>query len=545
MRRSGLIGGAIALLALIFVPLANANVLKVTSTADSGSGSLRQVISEATGGDTIDVPAGTYDLATALDVGKSLTFLGAGARVTTLNGQGKTGIFELNSPAAGVTIDGMTLTGGSAADGGAIYSTVPLTLEGDAVTGNTASSEGGGVYDAALLTLTRSLIAGNSAPHGDGGGIELAVPTSGTLSTISDSTVAENSALGTGGGIDESNSSEYTLELLGDTVVGNTLSESGSQGGNFRAWSNTTIEFRNTYFAGGQATSGGNCYYGGGAHVISLGHNAQDVEDSECEFKEASGDHNNVAALLGPLQDNGGPTDTLLPATNSPLLNAGDSEHCSLTDQRGVPRPQGGGCDIGAVERAKPTTGAASVVNITPIGASVLAEVNPFELGGSVSVAYGTTPAYGSLSAAQTLPEATLSQTVAVSLTSLAPSTTYHLQLRLTTPDGTTVSPDATFTTAATGLAPPPPPGPMPVAVKCIVPRLHGLSLGKAKTALVKAHCALGSVKQPKHLSRAQKKRLVVLAQSPAAAKTLPAGTSVALTLGVPRPKPKHKPKHK
>jgi hypothetical protein len=543
MRRSGLICVAIALLTLTFVPLADANVLKVTSTADSGPGSLRQTISEAAGGDTIDVPAGTYDLATALTVDKSLTFLGAGARVTTLSGQGKTNIFGLNAPAAGVTIDGMTLTGGSGASGGAISSSVPLTLEADAITGNTASSSGGGVYEAATMTVSRSLIAGNTAPHGDGGGIELAVPLKGTLSTISDSTVADNSAEGTGGGIDESNSSEYTLQLLGDTVVGNTLSEASSQGGNFRAWSNTTIEFRDTYFAGGQAAAGGNCYYGGGAHVISLGHNAQDVEDGECEFKEASGDRDNVAALLGLLQDNGGPTDTMLPAANSPLLNTGDSAHCTASDQRGVPRPQGAGCDIGAVERTSPTTGAPSVVNITSTGASVVAEVNPFALGGSISVAYGTTTAYGSLSAAQALPEATLSQAVAASLTSLTPSTTYHVQLRITTADGTAVSPDATFTTAAP--TPLPTPLPAPVPVRCVVPHLRGLSLGKAKTALAKAHCALGRVKQPKRLSRAQKKRLVVAAQSPAAARTLPAGTRVALTLGVPRPRPRHKPKHK
>jgi hypothetical protein len=538
MRRSGLIGGVIALLTLIFVPLTNANVLKVTSTADSGPGSLRQAISEAAGGDTIDVPSGTYDLATTLDVGKSLTFLGAGARATKLDGQGKTGLFELTSPAAGVTVDGMTLTGGSATTGGgAIHSAVPLTLEDDAITGNTTSSDGGGTYDAALLTLTRSLVAGNTAPHGDGGGIELAVPNKGTLSTISDSTVADNSADGTGGGIDESDSSAYTLELLGDTVVGNTLSNAGSQGGNFRAWSGTTIEFRNTYFAGGQAADGGDCYYGGGAHVISLGHNAQDVEESECEFKEASGDRDNVTALLGPLQDNGGPTDTLLPAVNSPLLNAGDGAHCTATDQRGVPRPQGAGCDIGAVERTTPTAGAPSAVNITTTGASLLAEADPLELGGSFTFAYGTTTAYGSSTAAQVLPEATLAQSVTAALGSLSPGTTYHVQLRVTTPDGVAVSPDATFTTAVPAASGPPP------SVKCVVPRLRGLSLGKAKTALSKAHCAVGRVKQPKHLSRKQKKHLVVLAQSPAATLALPAGTGIALTLGVPRPR--HKSKHK
>ena len=171
----------------------------------------------------------------------------------------------------------------------------------------------------------------------------------------------------------------------------------------------------------------------------------------------------------------------------------------------------------------------------------MLAEVNPFELGGSISVAYGTTTAYGSLSAPQALPEATLSQAATVPLASLTPSTTYHVQLRIATPDGTAVSPDATFTTAAP--TPPPSPLPAPVAVKCVVPHLRGLSLGRAKTALSKAHCALGRVKQPKRLSRSQKKRLVVVVQSPAAARALPAGTRVALTLGVPRPR--HKSKHK
>jgi hypothetical protein len=535
MRRAGPIGGAIALLALLCVPLANANVLTVASTADSGAGSLRQTIAEASGGDTIKVPAGKYALSSVLTVEKSLTFLGAGARTTTLDGQGKTEIFRLIAPAAAVTIDGMTLTGGSAAGGGAISSSVPLTLEADAITGNTApTSSGGGVYEAGPLTAERLLVAGNTAPKGGGGGIALAEPTNGVTSTISDSTIADNSAEGTGGGIDEYNTAEYTLELLGDTVVGNTLSETASQGGNFRAWSGTTMELRDTYLGGGLAKYGGNCYYGGGAHVISLGHNAQDVEDGECEFKEASGDHVNVVAQLGPLQDNGGPTDTMLPAAGSPLLNAGDAAHCTTADQRGVPRPQGGGCDIGAIERTIPTAGTPSAVNVTPTSASLLAEANPFALGGSVSFAYGTTIAYGSLTAAQVLPEATLGQSVTASLSSLAPSTTYHVQLRITTPDGTVTSPDASFTTGTAAVVVVDDGGIVPPPAKCLVPRLRGLTLAKAVTALTRAHCTLGRMK---HLTRKQRKHWVVGRQTPAAGQTLPAGSRVTLTLAPPRPK--------
>jgi predicted outer membrane repeat protein len=63
------------------------------------------------------------------------------------------------------------------------------------------------------------------------------------------------------------------------------------------------------------------------------------------------GDGNSTAdPLLGPLQDNGGFTQTHLPAPGSPAIDAGDPANCSGVDQRGVPRPQGPRCDIGSVE---------------------------------------------------------------------------------------------------------------------------------------------------------------------------------------------------
>ena len=55
--------------------------------------------------------------------------------------------------------------------------------------------------------------------------------------------------------------------------------------------------------------------------------------------------------LLGPLADNGGSTKTLMPSVGSPAVDGGDDAMCALTDQRGVARPQGAHCDLGAVER--------------------------------------------------------------------------------------------------------------------------------------------------------------------------------------------------
>jgi hypothetical protein len=55
---------------------------------------------------------------------------------------------------------------------------------------------------------------------------------------------------------------------------------------------------------------------------------------------------------LGPLAANGGPTPTRAPAGGSPAIDHGGTRAtgCPATDQRGVSRPQGPACDIGAVE---------------------------------------------------------------------------------------------------------------------------------------------------------------------------------------------------
>ena len=65
-------------------------------------------------------------------------------------------------------------------------------------------------------------------------------------------------------------------------------------------------------------------------------------------------DNYNDPPLLGDLADNGGFAKTVMPAPNSPAVNKGNASTpstCMATDQRGIPRPQAGRCDIGAIER--------------------------------------------------------------------------------------------------------------------------------------------------------------------------------------------------
>jgi limonene-1,2-epoxide hydrolase len=159
---------------------------------------------------------------------------------------------------------------------------------------------------------------------------------------------------------------------------------------------------------------------------------------------------------LGPLQANGGPTETMAPMPGSPAIAAGDPGCLDLagmalvTDQRGVPRPQGAACDIGAYEVAPPSasTGAASA--ISAVGAHLAATVTPNSGDAAVHFDYGTTSAYGSQTAVQHLAGVTASP-VATTLSGLSAHTTYHFRVVATSPDGTAVGADRTFTTAAGG----------------------------------------------------------------------------------------------
>ena len=88
------------------------------------------------------------------------------------------------------------------------------------------------------------------------------------------------------------------------------------------------------------SAGGGDCYNSGSISTNS--HNL--IEDGTCS-PDYTGD-----PLLGPLVDNGGPTETMALLPGSPAINAGDNATCEVTDQRGVSRPQAGRCDIGAYE---------------------------------------------------------------------------------------------------------------------------------------------------------------------------------------------------
>ncbi len=225
-----------------------------------------------------------------------------------------------------------------------------LNLLDSTVSGNSVTESGGGIFltePGTTLQITRSTIDGNSARLGGG------VFSDGQTVTLTNSTVSGNNALVGPGGI--YNDRGGTLDVANSTISANVGGGIVSDG---------NVKFINSIIA--NAPLGADC--GGG--FTSLGHNLD--SDGTCNLTDPT-DLPKTDPLLGPLQNNGGPTFTRALLSGSPAIDAGDDSAAPATDQRGVPRPWGAASDIGAYEN-----GAFSAAIPT---AAHLGRDNPPELG--------------------------------------------------------------------------------------------------------------------------------------------------------------------
>jgi len=200
------------------------------------------------------------------------------------------------------------------------------------INGNTAAVSGGGVFNNGIMNVNRSTIDHNQAKSG--GGIE---HFGGNLHLTND-TLSSNTASDNGGGL----YNEASAILTNVTLNLNTTSDPGNGGNIFN--DNAQLSIGNSIVA--HSVAAGNCGTNGG-FLNSLGHNLDD--DNTCGFG-ATGDITSADPLLSPLQDNGGATQTHALLSGSPAIDKGDDTACPATDQRGVARPQGAACDIGAYE---------------------------------------------------------------------------------------------------------------------------------------------------------------------------------------------------
>lgn len=237
----------------------------------------------------------------------------SGNSVTGTGNQGFGGaIFNVGGTLAGL----IGFTGGA--------NNTVMTVTNSTFSANIASTQGAGLWNGngATLNIVNSTFFGNRAVSPDGkNGVGGAIMRTGGKINITNSTIAENYAGFQGGGIAGGIDTKITNVILANNVANN---------------SGNNWNIKNNCFD--QMTNGGN-------NLQFPAKNPNDPSDQDCAAGIVTAD-----PKLSPLTNNGGSNQTMALLTGSPAINTGNNSTCPTTDQRGVARPQGGVCDIGAFE---------------------------------------------------------------------------------------------------------------------------------------------------------------------------------------------------
>jgi hypothetical protein len=368
---------------LVSVPVASGDTVTVCA-AGCDFTTIQDAIDDSgiSAGDVINITDAVHTESGIL-VNKDVTIQGQGADSTVV--QAHADVDEATERvffvAAGTaaTIRRMTIRHGNPSSeprsGGGIRNEGELTIEESIISHNRGSA-GGGIFNDGRLALVNCTVSSNTAAGGDsylecstGGGIKNMVG----VATLINSTVSDNTARAKGGGLHIA--CQGTLVLVNSTVSGNNTTDDG--GG---VYLNGVGEFTNSTIVNNSAHNGGGVYVRGTREVglvrgllnytntiiadnttsfvkygtadcflgdyASVGTNINNlVMDGSCDSAH-SGD-----PRLAPLDDNGGDTQTHAPSPASPVVDAIPTDECIVdTDQRGMSRPYGPGCDIGAFE---------------------------------------------------------------------------------------------------------------------------------------------------------------------------------------------------
>ncbi|MGD8782635.1 MAG: choice-of-anchor Q domain-containing protein [Ignavibacteria bacterium] len=399
-----------------------AATITVTNTNDSGTGSLRQAITNATSGDVIEFSVtGTITLSSQLTIGKNLTINGPGASALTISGNSSVRVIEVNSSYT-LNINNLSIKNGTHGSygGGIENDQGTLTIDNCFFSGNEVTGTAtGGAVDAynGSLTITNSTFSGNTAGgrggavsayggtttienctldnnHADMGGAIGQLQSTGNL-TVTNCTISNNQASDIGGGIYWYNGNTVninnstlsgnnatnqggafadgtgspTVNINSCTLVNNTVT-SGSGGGiDLRG---ATVNMKNTILASNTATTGANLNTSGSGTLNSQGYN---LCDAALSAFTGTGDIQSGTLNIGALADNGGSTQTHALLAGSDAIDAipegGNSYNGAYaTDQRGNTRPNGTNADIGAFELITAPASQATDVSFSNLAAT-------------------------------------------------------------------------------------------------------------------------------------------------------------------------------
>ena len=401
---------AASLFLLGWAPVAlQAATFDVSTLNDDGFGTLREALTLAGDGDTITISAtGTLTLTSGeLLITTAVTIIGPGTDSLTIDGDNASRVFRnvafgaiissltiangnesagggIFNDEAALTVSNVVLSANSAESGGAIYNDgsdegfATLTVLNSTLSGNSADEDGGGVYNNgsvdgfALLNVISSTLDDNSAELDGGAVFNNGVDFGDATVTIENSTLSGNSAEEDGGGVynDGGSPGFASLLVINSTLSGNSAANSG--GGIYNGVAGgAVLTILNSTLSGNSAESGGGILNDGdttlGSTILNAGDSGANLEsdggsitslgfnlssDDGGGFLTEETDQVDTDPLLGPLDDNGGPTLTHALECGSTAIDTGENFAESDTDQRGegFDRTVGAGTDIGAYE---------------------------------------------------------------------------------------------------------------------------------------------------------------------------------------------------
>jgi predicted outer membrane repeat protein len=330
------------------------------ASGDTSRGLVTIIISKISGNHAGNVGGGVYSaggvtLRTSIISGSRSGNVGGGVDVI--------GVF---------TVQNSTISGNSASylgggvyetnliNGGGVYDSSVLNASNSTFANNHANVWGGGMFLRADATIQACTISGNTATNSGGGIVSYALTLKLVNSTVVSNTTGlhANPSLATlgGGGIELYAGCAATIE--NSTIAFNRVSITGSAGGGILVADESVLTITSSIVANNHAPRGNDIRIDPTSAALA----------SFCLIQDSfglilgPGSGNNIFHLdphLGPLANNGGPTLTMQPAVNSPVVGHGSNPDNLPTEQRGFPRSTNGLTDIGAVqvEPVVPSTG--------------------------------------------------------------------------------------------------------------------------------------------------------------------------------------------